>query len=496
MNKKKVIIIGAGPGGLSSAMILAHRGYDVTIYEKEDKVGGRTSPIVAGDFTFDLGPTFVMLPQIFEEVFSLAGKNLHDYIDWRRLDVLYKLHFKNGKKFPVYFDKDKLKSEIKNIFPGDEVNYDRYFNKQSIKFDKMYPCLKVPYHKWYHYFRLKLLKALPVMDIHRSIYGVLSRYFKHEDMKISMTFQAKYLGMSPWHCPGPFTILSYVEHKYGIYHPIGGVHKITEAMAKVASENGTNIVLNKKVKEIIVEDGKAAGVLFEDGTEDRADEIIMNADFAYAMKNLIKNENRKKWKDKKIEKSEYSCSTFMIYLGMNKKYEDLDHHNIFFSGDYKQNIKDIFDNKILSKDPSFYIHNASKTDHTLAPEGKSTLYILVPVSDLTADIDWNTEKENYKNLVIDKIIERTGISDFRDHIEVERVISPKDFENKVNVFRGSVFNLSHSLNQMLYLRPHNIFEDIKNMYLVGGGTHPGSGLPTILESGRIVADLIEEKISK
>ncbi len=493
MQNKKVIIVGAGPGGLASAMILSHRGYDVTIYEKQSHVGGRTSPIKVDGYTFDLGPTFVMLPQVFEEVFSLAGKNLIDYVDFKRLDTLYKLHFDDNRELSIFYDKDKLKQEIKRLFPGDEISYDRYMYDQKIKFDRMYPCLKVPYEKWYHYFRLKLLKAVPKMDLGVSVYDVLSRYFKNEDMKISMTFQAKYLGMSPWDCPGPFTILSYVEHAFGIYHPIGGVHKITETMSKIVEENKGKIVLNKSIKEVIVENKKVVGVKFEDDTEDRSDYVIMNADFAYAMKNLIPEKYRKSWKDKKIERADYSCSTFMMYLGVNKKY-DLSHHNIFFAKDYKENIKEIFEDKILSKDPSFYIQNATLTDNTLAPEGCSTIYVLVPVPNLkSCNIDWSIEKEKYAQLVLDKIVEKTNMKDIKDHIVVQKIISPEDFENNLNIYKGAVFNLSHTINQMLYMRPHNEFEDIKGLYLVGGGTHPGSGLPTILESGRIAADLITEK---
>ncbi len=496
--KKKVIIIGAGPGGLSSAMILAYRGYDVSVYEKQGVVGGRTSPITGNGFTFELGPTFVMLPGIFEEIFTLSGKKLSDYINWKKLDTLYRLKFDDGRNFVVSDDKEKLKQEIARLFPGDEKGYDLFLKKQKKQFERMYPCLKIPYESFFDYFRLRLLRALPYMNNFSSLYDVMSRYFKHEDMKISMTFQAKYLGMSPWHCPGAFSILSYIEHEFGIYHPIGGVHKITEAMAKVATENGAKINLNSPIKEILIKDGKAVGVLLEDGTEDFADTIIMNADFAAGMTKLIPKKYREhtRWSDKKIEQRPFSCSTFMLYLGLKKKY-DTPHHSIFFAKDYKENIAEIFDKKSLPQDPSFYIQNASVTDDTLAPEGKSALYVLVPVPNLSAkDIDWNEQKEVYKELVLKKIAEKTEFKDIKDQIEFERVITPLDWERKVNVYKGAVFNLAHTLGQMLYLRPHNKFESIPGLFIVGGGTHPGSGLPTILESGRITADLIDKQNTK
>lgn len=492
MKQKKVIIIGAGPGGLSSAMILAHRGYEVVVYEKQNYIGGRTSALKAGDFTFELGPTFVMLPQAFEEVFELSGRKLSDYITWQRLDTLYRLSFRDGRDFTVSFDKEKFKKEIARLFPGDEKGYERYLKGQKKKFERMYPCLQIPYEHWYDYLRLKLLRAAPYMNTFTSLYDVMGKYFKHEDMKISMTFQAKYLGMSPWQCPGPFSILSYIEHAFGIYHPIGGVHKIPEAMAAVAREDGADIRLGQGVEKIIIENGTAVGVQLADGSEDRGDYVIMNADAAMGMKKLIPEAYRGRWTDERLETQPYSCSTFMLYLGLDKQYT-IPHHNIFFAADYKENITEIFDKKILPQDPSFYIQNASVTDPTLAPAGKSTIYVLVPVPNLSANIDWKTEKAKYRDLVLRHIAERTEMKDIADHIEEERVITPQDWSEKIDVFKGAVFNIAHTLAQMLYLRPHNEFESLPGLYLVGGGTHPGSGLPTILESGRIAADLISAK---
>lgn len=489
--KKRVIVIGAGPGGLSSAMILAHRGFDVVVYEKQGYVGGRTSAFQVGDFIFELGPTFVMLPQEFEEVFSKAGRKLSDYLDMKLLDTMYRLQFGDGRNFIVSYDKEKMKREIARVFPGDEVGYELYLKEQKRKFELMYPCLKVPYIRWYHYLRPKLLKAFPYMQNFSSLYDVMAKYFVHDDMRISMTFQAKYLGMSPWHCPGAFSIISYIEHAFGIFHTIGGVHKITEMMAKIVEEEKGRVVLNKPITKILIEDGKAVGVIFADGSTDRADYVIMNADFAAGMTKLVPEDNRGKWTDKELKKRPYSCSTFMLYLGLDKKY-DFPHHNVFFANDYKKNIEQIFDGKELSQDPSFYIQNASVTDPTLAPEGKSTIYILVPVPNLDAPIDWDNKKKYYRDLVIKKISEKTEMPDIEKHIEVERVITPKDWEQKIDVYKGAVFNLSHTIGQMLYLRPHNKFEELPGLFLVGGGTHPGSGLPTIIESGRIAADLISE----
>lgn len=491
--KKKVAIIGAGPGGLSSAMLLAHKGYEVDVYEAKDRIGGRNATLTGNGYTFEIGPTFVMLPDVFRDTFRDAGRDLSAYIDMKPLPLMYELHYADDRKLDVFFDKEKLKAEIDRLFPGESKGYEKYLKENKIKYERLYKCLTVPYMRFWNYLRLKLLKAFPVMDIPKSVHDVLSRYFRAEDLKIAMSFQAKYLGMSPWECPGAFTILSYVEHAFGIYHPVGGVHKISEAMAKAAQEDGARIHLNSKVKRIITKGKRIEGIELESGETVLADHVIMNADFAYGISTLLDEKERGRYTDKYLETRKYSCSTFMIYLGVSKKY-DLPHHNIFFSGDYKKNVTQIFEGKGIPEDPSFYLQNASVTDPSLAPEGKSTLYILVPVSNtLKAKVDWAAEKQALRDQIVSKLKERTGFADIEDHIEFERIITPDDWHGTMNVYHGAVFNLAHSLDQMLYLRPHNRFPKYENLYIVGGGTHPGSGLPTIIESGRIASALIDSK---
>jgi phytoene desaturase len=304
-----------------------------------------------------------------------------------------------------------------------------------------------------------------------------------------MSFQAKYLGMSPWECPGAFTILSFIEHDGGIYHPIGGLNKISNAMAKVIEENGGQINLSTEVAEIIVEEKQAKGIRLRDGAEVRADYVIINADFAHAMTSIVNRRDRKKYTDEDLKRRDYSCSTFMLYLGLDKKY-DLPHHNIIFADDYHKNVEEIYVEKTLPVDPSFYVQNPSIIDPTLAPPGKSCIYVLVPVANNTSAIDWENQTAGFRKLIIDKIKEKTEMKDIDEHIEVEKIITPVNWEKDYDIYNGATFNLSHKLTQMLYFRPHNKFEEFSNCYITGGGTHPGSGLPTIYESGRIVANLI------
>jgi len=489
---KKIVIIGAGPGGLTAGMLLAHWGYQVEIFEKNGHVGGRNAALKLGDYTFDTGPTFLMLLETLEETFRDAGRDMNQLLDLRRLEPMYRLRFHcTGDFFPVSDERQMVK-EVERVFPGDGTNYSRFRDREGKKLDKVYPCLKVPYDSLLSYLKPRFLKAIPRLDPFASVYDRLASYFKHDDLRIAMTFQAKYLGMSPWQCPATFTILSVIEHKYGIFHPVGGLNKISEAMAKCITEDGGTIHLNTPVKQLIVNDRVATGVLLEDGEAVEADAVIINPDFAWAMSNIVMPQDRRKYTDNKLQKMEYSCSTFMLYLGVDKKY-DIPHHNVIFAKSYRDNVDQIVRTKTLPKDPSVYIQNACVTDPTLAPPGKSTLYVLVPIANQTSGIDWAREKKAFRDLVIRTIVEKTELKDLERHIEVEQVITPAEWQQDYNIYHGATFNLSHKISQMLSFRPHNRFQEFRNCYLVGGGTHPGSGLPTIYQSGRIAAGMISGK---
>jgi phytoene desaturase len=491
MIKKKIIIIGAGPGGLTSAMILSHRGFDVEIYEKDSVIGGRSKSIKLNDFIFDTGPTFLMLKFILDDIFKETGRNASDYLKFKLLDPMYKLQFKDHVIYPTT-NKNKMREQIKTIFPENEKGFDKFLKKESARFENLFPCLQKDYSSFMAFFNPIFIKAIPYLSLFTTVYQNLSKYFNHDDLKIAFTFQSKYLGMSPWKCPGLFTMLSYIEYEYGIYHVIGGLNNICIQMEKVIKEEGGVIHLNSKVKQLIIENKKVKGIILENGEKKFADEVIINADFSYAMTHLIPDGILKKYSRPKLEKKKYSCGTFMLYLGLKKTY-DLNHHNILFADDYKQNVNKIFENKMLGNDFSIYIQNACVTDPSLAPSNKSTFYILVPVANNRSGIDWDQEKEKFKNKVIDLIIKKTGFTDLRENIEVEKIITPREWENDYNVYIAAEFNLAHTVDQMLYFRPRNKFEELKNCYLVGGGTHPGSGLPTIYESGRITSNLISKK---
>ena len=492
---KDVIVIGAGPGGLSTAMLLAHRGYNVKVFEKQEYIGGRNSQIKLGDYSFDMGPTFFLMKEILEEIFTETGRKLENYVDLMEINPMYRLRFGEGEIFYPWSasHKDKMIEEIERVFPGESAGYLNYLEREEEKFQRLIPCLQIPYSKLTDLFKLNFLKALPYLDAHKSLYTALGRYFKEDLLKLAFTFQAKYIGMSPWEAPGTFSIISYLEHKKGIYHVKGGLNKLSHAMAEVVVEEGGSIEAGSPVSEILFENKRAVGVKLSDGRRVEGDHVIMNADFAMGMKNLIPDSLKKKYADDNLKKKKYSCSTYMLYLGINKIYDNLPHHNIIFAKNYRENIADITDKKVLSENFSFYIQNASVSDSTLAPQGGSTIYVLVPVPNNKSSIDWEEEKHSYREKVIRAIEEEGGFENISEFIEEERIITPADWEKEKDVYLGATFNLGHQVSQMLILRPHNRLEGYENLYIVGGGTHPGSGLPTIYESGRITANLIHEE---
>jgi phytoene desaturase len=489
MKSRKIVVVGAGPGGLTAAMILARHGYEVEVFEKQPVVGGRNASLELGGYTFDLGPTFLMMTYILEDVFALAGRDLASCLEMRSLDPLYRLVFGDGTPFFPTRDRAAMVEQIERLFPGSGRGYERYLAREKEKFARIKPCLQVPYGRLADYATMRILRAMPYLDLHRNLFPYLGRYFDDDRLKLSFTFQAKYLGMSPWRCPALFSIISYIEHEGGVHHPIGGLNRISKAMAQIVEEHGGRIHLARGVRRIVVRGGRAVGVELEEGGEVLADDVVLNADFGHAMTHLVPREALRRWTPERLERKSFSCSTFMLYLGVKKRY-DVPHHNIVFSPDYKRNVTEIAEELKLSEEPSFYIQNACATDPGLAPEGKSTIYVLVPVPNNRSGIDWEREKDRYRDKVLDLCERRGGLTGLRQNIEEERVITPRDWEEKAFVYRGATFNLGHGIDQMLYFRPHNQFEEIDRLFLVGGGTHPGSGLPTIVESGRISADLI------
>ncbi|MEM7585849.1 MAG: phytoene desaturase family protein [Acidobacteriota bacterium] len=484
----KVTVIGAGPGGLANAMLLAKAGFDVTVLERRQQVGGRTSTIEAGGFRFDLGPTFFLYPRVLRSIFAQCGRDLDNEVDLIRLDPHYDLNFGGRDVLQVTSDVDRMKQAMAQFSAADAENLEAFLDENRRKLEAFRPVLESPFNGLGDVMKLPMKGLLPLLRPFSSVDDDLGRFFSDPRLRLAFSFQSKYLGMSPFKCPSLFTILSFLEYEHGVFHPRGGCGAISSAMARVAEELGAEIRLGEEVQEICFEGKKAVAVRTERGVEP-CDALVVNADFAHAMTNLVPNSVRRRWSDRKLAKKRYSCSTYMMYLGLEGQCNDLAHHTIFLADDYKQGLADIEKHHRLSEDPSFYVHNPAITDASMAPPGGSSLYVLAPVTHQHPNVDWRQERTRFRRTMMRQLA-RLGLEDIERRIRYEKIVTPKDWESDLHIYRGATFSLAHSLDQLLHLRPRNRFEDLDGVYLVGGGTHPGSGLPVIFESARITSRLM------
>ena len=483
---RRVSVVGAGPGGLAAAMLLAHAGAQVTVFEKGQAVGGRTRTLRAGDHRFDIGPTFFLYPQILEDVFARCGLDMRDYLTLRRVDPSYRLVFEGGPEVRIGGDIDALEAEIAKIDPGDARRIRRFIEANRVKLRDFTPILQRPFSHLTDYLAPSVVKALRHIAPPRSVDGELARYFRDPRVRLAFSFQTKYLGMSPFRCPSLFTFLAFLEYEFGVWHPLGGCGAVSEGMARAAADLGAVIRLGEPVEGIEFNGRRACGVRTASGAFG-ADAVVVNADFAQAMKDLVPAALRRRWSDERIDAKEYSCSTFMLYLGVEGEYQG-DHHTIYLSSEYEENIRQIEAAREPPTRPSIYVANPGRTDPAFRSERGSSLYVLAPVGHCGA-IDWSREAAPFRERLLERL-EGFGYADLRRRILVEKMVTPNDWRDDHRIYRGATFNLAHGLDQMLYFRPHNRFEDARGVYLVGGGTHPGSGLPVIYEGARITADLL------
>lgn len=488
-SSRSVTIVGAGPGGLAAAILLARGGAQVRVVERLPHVGGRCSSIRANGFRFDLGPTFFLYPQVLQRIFRLVGLDLMKRVPMVRLDPQYKVVFgREGGEVNCTPDLERMAAEVRKISEHDAANIKRFIDDNRVKLDRFRPVLESPFMSWTKLLSKEMVKLLPLLRPWLSVDSELKRYFDDPRVRLAFTFQSKYLGMSPFNCPSLFSILSYLEYDFGVWHPIGGCSAVSEAMAEVARDLGVTFHLGEEVQQVLFEGRKAVGVATDQG-EYRSDALVINADFSRAMRRLVPNHLRRRWTDKKIESKRFSCSTYMMYLGLDGPPPDMAHHTIYTSGDYIGNLTDIETNGRVSPDPSIYVQNPCITDETLAPKGQTSLYLLVPVPHRRDTLDWSVEGPRLREVALDQA-EWLGVTDIRSRIRYEKIVTPHDWEHHYEVFKGATFNLAHNLGQMLHLRPRNRFEDLDQVYLVGGGTHPGSGLPVIYESARITSRIL------
>jgi phytoene desaturase len=488
-----VAVVGAGPGGLAAAMLLSQAGAEVTVFERHPRLGGRSATLEgtsdAGTFRFDMGPTFFLYPRVLQDVFAACGRKLEEEVELLRLDPQYRLQFEDGDRLDATSDPVRMAAEISRFSPADARAFAGYMADNRAKLAAFRPVLESAFNGMRDVLRPSMAKSLPLLRPHRSVDQDLGRWFRNEKVRLAFSFQSKYLGMSPFRCPSLFTILSFMEYEYGVWHPRGGCGAVMAAMARVAEDLGAEIRLDTPVEQMLFDGRRATGVRVG-GRELSFDAVVVNADFAQAMTTLVPDALRRRWTDRRIADKKYSCSTFMLYLGIEGSIPELAHHTVYLSREYRRNVAQIEAGMVPPEAPSFYVQNACVTDPGLAPPGHSTLYVLVPVGHRVAGgPDWPAIQAGFRQQTLDRL-EHIGIPDLSRRIRYEKMMTPRDWEDDMQIYRGATFNLAHSMGQMLHRRPRNRFEDLDGVYLVGGGTHPGSGLPVIFESARITSRLL------
>lgn len=490
---KKIIIIGAGLGGLSAACRLAKAGFYVTVLEKNETVGGKVNTISADGFTFDAGASLVTMKHIFEELFEFCGKDINDYLNFERLEPICRYFWSDGTKFDASEDLQKTEREIEQMSPTDVGNFRTYLNDAKTKYEiaertflakslNELPKLLTPQNLP----DLLKISTLKTLDQHNR------KYFKSAKLQQLFNRYATYNGSSPFQTPATFALIPFVEFGLGAWYIKGGIYQIPKALEKLANEFGVKFRLETEVEEILINDKKAQGVKLKDGEVLESDFVVANADAVETYRHLIDEKARKIYTDKKLEKLEPSCSGFVLLLGTNKKFDQLAHHNIFFSDDYKAEFEAIFETKTPAENPTIYICATSRTDETQAPKNGENLFVLINAPYTNEKVDWEKIKESYAEKIVEKL-ESSGLQDLRNSIILQNIITPEDFEKKYRANKGSIYGISSNGIFSAFMRVPNKAKDIENLYFVGGTTHPGGGMPLVLLSGKMACDLILSK---
>ncbi len=479
--KPKVIIVGAGIGGIATAARLARHGCQVTVLEKCEIPGGRCSQMSVDGYTFDTGATLFLLPDLYAQTFAALGERLQDHLDLRRVDPTYQLTFPDDTRLHLTSDLHRMQAQqLEAIEPGSFARMLHYLGEGRRIYELALPELlgrdfrSLPGFINPHMLRLFLrVKAL---TRHTSYVG---HFFRDPRLQMAFTFQDMYMGLSPYDSPATYSFMQSTELADGLWYPMGGMYRLTGALTGIAEKLGVRFLYNAPVQKILVEGSRATGVLLENGDVLSADTVVANADLGYVYRGLLPDDGMAS----RIDRMEYGCSTIMFYWGLDKQYPQLGPHNLFLNGDYRRSFEEIFKQTGMPDEPNFYIHAPVRLDPSMAPAGHDTWYVAVPVGHINSKIsqDWPAMRSCARAFILQRLA-RLGLSDVEAHIRTELSFVPRDWQNRYNLTHGSTHGLSHKLTQMAYLRPHNRHSRYHNLYFVGASTHPGTGVPTVLVS--------------
>ena len=485
----RIIVIGSGFGGLAAAIRLRAQGHEVTVVEQRDKPGGRAYVYQQDGFTFDGGPTIITAPWLFDDLFALAGKRTADYVRIVPIDPFYQIRFEDGTVFRYNGDTDAIIEQIRALNPDDVQGYRAFLRQSERVFGAGMSLIDKPFTTLMD--MVKVLPDLIRLRADRSVAGLTNRHIRDERLRQVFSFHPLLVGGNPFETTSIYTLIHHLEKTWGVWFAMGGTGALVDAFVRLLRDIGGELRLSTQVREITVDErtGKANGVRLDSGEVLAADAVVSNSDVAFTYKHLVAPKWRKKNTDARIDGLDYSMSLMVIYFGTNKKYEDIAHHEILMGPRYRGLLDEVFGTKTLAQDFSLYLHRPTATDPSLAPPGCDAWYVLSPVPHLGGPTDWHVAAQAYRDRIMQYLEDRylPGLS---KHIVTEHRIDPLHFRDTLSSHLGSAFSVQPTLLQSAWFRPHNRSEDIPNLYFAGAGTHPGAGLPGVISSGKIVADLI------
>jgi phytoene desaturase len=492
MKTKSVIVIGAGIGGITAATHLAKAGMHVTVLEKNTHPGGRCDRFSRAGHHFDTGPTLFVMPLLYEAEFRALGTSLHEQLDLQRVDPTYHLVFDDGSQLALSSDMKSMQEQLEAIQPGSFQGLLRYFQEGDrhyrLAMDKL---VNRDFRKASDFFSLQNLPLLFRLKPLSHHYRNMTAYFDDPRLKTAFTFQDVYMGLSPFEAPATFSLMSYTELAHGVWYPKGGMYSVVESLTDLARQAGVEFIFNSAVERIETNATRARGVLLTDGTRLEAEVVLANADLPYVYQNLLPQDGR----TKALLQKQFSCSVISFFWGVDKPYEALGPHTLFLADDYRENFESIIRDLSLPANPSLYVHAPARLDPSMAPHGQDTLTAIVPVGHMSenGEQNWGELRDEARQQVFRRL--RTlGINDIEAHIKFEETYTPLSWRKRYNLVKGSTHGLSHALTQLAYFRPANRHARYQNLYFVGASTHPGTGVPTAMVSGHLVADRIRDEL--
>ena len=485
---KKIVVIGSGFGGLAASLRLKAKGYEVTLVEKHPDLGGRARVFKRGNFIYDGGPTVITAPYLFEELFSLFNKDITDYVDIVPLDLWYRFVFSDGDTFDYTGNNELMEKEIKKFSENDFQGYIKLVNFTEKIFNKGFTDLSdKPFNNFT--FMIKQIPSLISLKSYKSVYKLVSYYISNEKLRRVFSMHPLLVGGNPFTTTSIYTLILFLEKKWGIHYSMGGTGNVVTALEKLMNEERIRILKSAEVTEIISDKNKVRGVKINNSKIIDCDYIVCNSDPPHVYKNLIKSKNDYNFLFKqKMNRMDYSMGLFVYYFGSKKQYKGVAHHTIFFGNSYEKHLNKIFEKKILSDDISYYLHRPSATDPNMAPTGQDAFYVLVPVPNNLSNINWAKQGDKFKNLILERM-DKSILPGIKENVINDFYLTPDYFEKDLATLHGSGFSIQPKFSQSAYFRFHNQSEVYKNLYFVGAGTHPGAGMPGVLSSAKVLDKL-------